>query len=200
VLETAEVRWFFEGSLPGELLSGYQAASIPGVQEQRTDWYLVGAHRPDLGIKVRDGAWLDVKRRTGVEPDRAFDATMRGDVEHWAKWSFPLAADPVEEVPEWRRVDKRRWIRRYDLGGPGPATAVPFEQVVDSGCSAELSDVLVDGTLSWSLGFEAFGSPDALGSALTAGVSTFLADTPELAAAAFMQTDSRSYPSWLADV
>lgn len=200
MLNTAEVRWFYGGSLPGERLAAFQDVPKPGVPEERTDWYLVDEHRPDVGIKVRDGGWLDVKRRSGVETDRAFGATMRGTLEHWVKWSFALAADATDAMSGWQRVDKKRWIRRYDLGGLGPATGVPFEQVIESGCNAELSDVLVDGTPSWSLGFEAFGPPEACERALTAGVSAFLADTPELAAVAFMQADSHSYPSWLAHV
>ena len=200
MLETAEVRWFLPGPLPGERLAAFQDVPIPGVPEERTDWYLTAAQRPDLGLKVRGAGWFDLKRRTEAEPDHAFSDTMRGTLEHWVKWSFPLAADPVEEVLGWHRVDKSRWIRRYEVGDTGSAMAVPFERVIESGCGAELSDVLVDGTPSWSLGFEAFGPPDALESALTAGVSAFLADSPELTAVSFMQTDSHSYPSWLADV
>ncbi len=203
MFETEEIRWFYSGSLPSERLSAFQRASIPGVREQRTDWYFVDDLRHDLGLKLRAGSWFDLKRRSSVQPGRAFGELMRGDVEHWVKWSFALAVDAVEEpaaasaAPGWHRVDKTRWVRRYELARTGVALAVPLENTIEVGCNAELSSVWVDETPSWSLGFEAFGSADALGLALTAAVEAFLVDTPDLAGVSFGPADSHSYPSWL---
>lgn len=205
VFETKEIRWFYPGPLPGVLLSAFQGAPIPGVREQRTDWYFVGDQRTDLGLKLRAGSWFDLKRRTGVQPDQAFGEKMRGDVEDWVKWSFALAADAADEAGAftkahgWQQVHKTRWIRRYEVGGTDRASAVPFEHTIELGCNAELSEVWIDGALSWSLGFETVGSTDALGPALIAAVSMFHADTPDLAGVRFGRADSHSYPAWLAE-
>ncbi len=202
VLHTREVRWFYEGSLPAGLLTSFQDVAVPGIREHRVDWYFVGGARPDLGLKVREGSWFDIKQRGGVDPDRAFGATMRGDVEDWTKWSFALDSDagclPLGSVDRgWCRVEKTRWVRRYQFAATGHASAVSIDNDVESGCNVELADVVVDDAAGWSLGLEAFGPIELLDAALTTAVAAFITETPALTDASFDSDDSQGYPSWL---
>lgn len=165
---TLEVRWFLKGQLPTELHRWFvEHSAVPIEPEAREDWYLYSPKNRDLGIKLRQGS-LEIKQRLGSRGACKLAKQVRGRVEEWVKWHFPLdgesgnSAIPASSDRLWIPVHKKRWSQHYAI-----TTAKTIEQVesvdqAEQGCSLELSDLQVSDQYWHSLCFETFGSPEAL--------------------------------------
>lgn len=171
--QTAEVRWFFEGSLPAAVARWFGALGPAPQQElPRTDQYLLPTG-PALNVKLREGH-AEAKRRDGDGRAVRLHDGAEGVLEHWRKWSFPLAeAAAVPDDACWLAVHKMRWMRRYRL-----AEDRTLREVIGTGaapermCEVEVSRIEVVGRAFWSLCFEASG-PDAAATLLRAAAQVF---------------------------
>jgi hypothetical protein len=217
---TAEVRWFYKGTMPSEIHAWFQNKGLPPPEAQppRVDRYLRIMDSDSLGIKLRGGGQtprLEIKQRV---PDSPFSAQIiqlhprvAGVVEHWRKWSQPLAELDWDPVPAtaWVRVRKARLMHTFRIMGSeivhGRGHAWPSPT---PGCELELSTINAADQTWWSLCFEAFGEDagieptklyemlcrvakhvfTAYGSSLPAGIVSFDIQ------------DSYGYPQWLAHI
>jgi hypothetical protein len=197
---TAEVRWFYEGPLPKEVLTWFRDARHgPATDATRVDYYLRLGDRLSLGIKVREGR-IEIKQRQGQGAICRFDERVAGRLEEWRKWSFPLAAGEgtVRELltpqASWLGVRKTRRLRRYRLAGGKRVEPMQAVRYPGQGCDWELTSLLCGGTAWWSLGLEAFGQTIALRECLQLGVEHILQSSqPPLLEA----HHSFGYPQWL---
>jgi hypothetical protein len=171
---TMEVRWFYPGALPQQLVAWLDnVGCLPAAQPPRTDHYLRLPGQPALGIKLREGN-IEVKQRLDGPRQVSFGPRAVGRAARWRKWSFPLApvATPLERllVPSsaWIAVEKERRLARYRLAGGREAATVSFEVPLELGCEFELSSVRAGGKDWWSICFEAFGWESVLERALLA--------------------------------
>lgn len=206
---TLEVRWFYLGPLPGQIVETLQARScLPALLPARQDYYLLLEGDPALGIKLREGN-VEIKRRLEVLQEIRIGPGAAGRVARWRKWSLPLARDraagatPLERllVPasSWLAVKKERRLQRYRLEGGAQAAPVPLEAAAEpataeTGCEFELSRVWAGGEEWWSVCFEAFGEGPRLGQALLAVAAKVLG--PGWPVALEVER-SWSYPAWL---
>ncbi len=194
VYPTAEVRWFIEGALPGEVEAWFRDVAGASAWEARTDRYVRPAAPDGLGVKGRTGN-LEVKRLAEVVGEEAFHERVTGRVERWRKWSFPLddAARLRNGAGDWVAVAKRRQKGTFAVGDD-VVERVPREEQAEQGCSLELAEVRAEGRTWWSVSFEAFGpEPDLVGVLRRAAGHVFAeAEPPALGAARSM-----SYPRWL---
>lgn len=197
---TAEVRWFYRGPIPQELLDWFRPDETPAAdQPPRTDRYLFLPDHDALGIKLRQGR-LELKQRQG-RPDQAqLHEEVSGLLELWHKWSFPLAELPgdlaaaVADSASWLAVEKQRYLRRYQLARSGQALLAPVGQVIGLGCEWELARVRYSDHDWWTVAFEAFGDQTMLKAALLQFAAQFLdVDDPP----ALDVSHSYSYPRWL---
>ncbi len=143
-VSSLEVRWILPGPLDmtvAEWFGRYRLES-----ESREDAYLLD---PDLGgmsVKIRAGAALEVKMFRGSPGVVVIPGRARGRLQYLQKWSFPLRLD--DSIPEsWRRIRKRRRIRRFSLTG-------------GARCAVELTGIRTHDQDWWSLGFEATDPAD----------------------------------------
>jgi len=98
------------------------------------------------------------------------------------------------EPAGWAKVDKVRRIRYFSLDGRPVASQA--DALVAGGCAVELTDIVVDGSCWWTLGFEATGPARALPDAVNASVAlTFDRSLP--AGVALGSAQSLSYSEWL---
>jgi hypothetical protein len=200
---TAELRWFYRGTLPEEISQWFQQDQLGEhlePPEEREDLYLYSPKCEYLGIKLRQGR-LEIKWRQAELGFLRFENRVEGKAEKWGKW---LCEDPTAEIFQpadvmrsWVRVKKVRSQRQYQVL-PGEAiTAVPVTESIDQGCSLELTQLVINGNTWWSLAFEAFGEDDCLMEHLQAVANWVFKSycKPKLQA-----EDSYAYPSWLCNV
>jgi hypothetical protein len=193
VFPTVEVRWFYKGKVPPNVLAWFQQWDPrPDQQPHRVDHYL---HLPDtvsLGVKWREGR-LEVKQRRQQSRVVQFHEWAAGLVEHWRKWSFELA-NQVAPPPSWTAVAKKRQLRRYRLAGGEKISSVPADEFPDQGCDVELTQVQAREETWWTVGFEAFGEESTLHETLLLVTRQILAadESPTVKA-----QESFGYPKWL---
>ena len=197
---TAEVRWFYRGAVPQQILAWFQrGGQKPVAVSSRVDHYLRLADGDLLGIKLREGR-IEIKQRHGSAGAVRLHDRVAGQVQHWRKWSFPLD-EAGSELPgllvppsSWIGVEKARRLRTYRVGGDDTIVAVSAREYPERGCGWELTGVRVRGEAWWSLGFEAFGEQATLRQRLLLVAEHVLCadEPPELEV-----QDSFSYPRWL---
>ena len=161
---TVEVRWFYKGTVPPQVAAWFdKVGQEPSELAERTDYYLYLGDGDALGIKLREGR-IEIKQRQRQFGPTTFHDRVTGMVEQWHKWSFALAgsADPLGEMPiptgSWIGVQKVRRLRRYHLAGDQrreikAATGWPVQ-----GCHFELTELVVEEQVWWSVCLEVFGA------------------------------------------
>jgi hypothetical protein len=160
VVETSEIRWFYQGEIPEIVLDWYDDCPGEKVDEpERTDRYFVGAS-PEVGIKIREGR-LELKRLIDRTETIAMARVHTAYQEEWRKWSFRLAVNNdgswagIDSTLDWIDVSKLRSLRFYQPTAAG--ILVPKETAMSEGCQLELSRIQSKDQRWWSLGFESTG-------------------------------------------
>ena len=170
-----EVRWIHAGRLPSLLID--RLGPFGEEVESREDWYLMDLGLPNLSIKARGGARLDVKASRGSPGQlRLHDGTL-GRLEVWEKWSFPLAGGPRPwgTARAWTRVDKAR-RRRSFADAENRLVERPLTQAEEPGSSFELTEICVEGEFWWTLALEALGPRKLREQRLQATAMAFIND------------------------
>ncbi|MBD1939192.1 hypothetical protein H6F73_18060 [Microcoleus sp. FACHB-68] len=199
---TAELRWFYQGILPNEMINWFQserAGAQLELPEEREDLYLYAAGCEYLNIKLREER-LEVKWRQAELGELSFGNAGEGKAEKWVKWicEAPPAQSLITAVPmetgEWMRVKKSRMQRQYQVLSDESIISVPMDAEINQGCTVELTQLNVNGEAWWSLAFEAFGEDENL--------ITPLHEVVEWVAKTYrglpVQTaSSYGYPKWL---
>jgi hypothetical protein len=196
---TAEVRWFFRGTIAPAVAAWFRRSEQVLEEElPRVDHYLRQVGTDSLNIKLREGR-LEVKQRQQAGTVVQFHPRVAGRVERWRKWSFELAEaagpglQPEIMTPHWIAVEKRRTLRRYRLEGERVVRVLPAE-LPEQGCDLELTRIRAGREAWWSLGLEAYGADPYLESLLVQVAGRLMARTepPSLAT-----ENSYGYPEWL---
>lgn len=155
MLFTTEMRWFF-ADCPLDIELHFSDARSETDLQQRTDWYSMPCN-PACGIKVREGK-LEMKLRAfglGQQDMSPFS----GHLEAWQKWSFDF---PDREHPEIARLESAKWIavgkrRRLQRFAVDEHRVTRVAERPVNGCEFELTELSVDGSTHWTVGFEAVG-------------------------------------------
>jgi hypothetical protein len=201
MLHSAEIRWFYPGSLPKLMLRWFAADRMLS-PATRTDRYLVFPGCESVGVKVREGRF-EIKALKGASETVRFSTGISARTDCWVKWSYgkesvkPWIEALLGEHDGWIDVTKARYLRKYSLDG-GEILEVDAEELLDRGCNVELTRVSTRDRAWWSLAFEAFGSPDLIRGDLQKVVGHFFTDHPP--AKRFEAMNSCSYPVWLASL
>ena len=201
---TVEARWFRQGEVSPEVASWFhEAEGDVDRRPRRVDHYLRLKNRNGLGIKLREGR-IEVKQRNLRKDAIHFHQHAVGAIEHWRKWSFPLAGSHQAQlsiaVPEasWTRVSKERRLLTYRLTEDGRVVVATSPRdrsdVTRQGCVMELTGVRVGGQDWWTLAFEAFGDEPLLEDLLFAVARHLLAAR---APPVLNISESWSYADWL---
>lgn len=198
---TAELRWFYRGTLPEEVVQWFQQGQLGkhlAPPEEREDLYLYSPGCEYLGIKLRQGR-LEIKWRKVELGVVHFGDRVEGKAEKWGKW---LCEDPTAESfqtadvvgKSWVSVKKVRTQRQYQIFPGESITAVPVTESIGQGCNVELTQLESNGNAWWSLAFEAFGEDDCLMEHLQAVASCVF---KSYRGSNLQAKDSYAYPSWL---
>ena len=148
-------------------------------------------------MKIRAGEALEVKVYHGSPGIVDMSGWAVGRTESWHKWSFPLTSFGQDDggLAGWRLIRKRRRIIRFQLAGERvvPTVAGP---TTEPGCAVELTEIGVGGEVYWSLGFEATGPAELLGSVLRDSAALMFAQAPPGQVDLGMSC-CQSYAQWL---
>ena len=198
---TLEVRWFQRGSVPDDVRAWFAASDpAPTSEPPRVDHYMCLPRSNALGIKLREGR-IEIKQRLHQYGSVQFHRQATGVIEHWRKWSLPLATtqDDLKEIlvpaSSWISVRKERMLRGYRCEGEGQVVAIPVTDL-SQGCHMELTDVQADDRMWWTLAFEAYGAEPSLRSSL-ASIMGYIFDRGG-APCPLDAKDSFGYARWLA--
>ena len=195
---TAELRWFYHGTLPQETSQWFQQDQLGKYltpPEEREDVYLYLPECEYMGIKLRQGR-LEVKWRKAELGVVGF-GRVEGKAEKWCKW---LCEDPTADFQpadvvgkSWVSVKKVRSQRQYQVSNES-ITAVPVSESIKQGCTVELTELSINSNAWWSLAFEAFGEDDHLMEHLQAVSGWVFKSYRE---SKLQAEDSYAYPTWL---
>ena len=200
-MPTAEVRWFFGGSIPAAIARWFCRGSLLDKAAPREDHYLLFPAPLGLNVKLREGR-LEVKSRVGEPGLRTFATDITGNVELWEKRIGGDAAVAEFEklrsnAPHlWIAVGKERTLRTFSLEGDSMHEVAAGKVFLANGCNAELTKITVEGAAYWSFGFEAYGEPSRVEAHLQKVAGHILADSHR-PSYPFPAANSRSYPEWL---
>jgi len=190
---SVEVRWIRRGPLPPVLIDRFGPFRDP--IEQRADRYLVDRWTPGFGVKIRDAVQLDLKAYRGSAGYLRVPGGG-GPLEVWEKWTFPLGEmSPERETEGWLALDKTRRKRAFELTPQGLVERSVLEEG-GSRCTFELTEVVGEGALWWTLGFEASGAAETLEPSLRACVGLLL-ERPLPDGIKLPSKASMSYTRWL---
>ena len=208
---TAEVRWFFEGSIPDAVAGWFFQSDLLAEEPQREDVYLSFRSVTSTGVKFRSGR-LEIKPMVTDLGVHQWSADVDGRMQTWVKWScalppIALLQQALAQREPFVPVGKSRVLRKYsfDRGFEevDAATARP-----EDGCNLELTRLEVNDARWWTIGFEAFGfrHPERVIEILEQTVQVFAADPSRPSTFANEKSprahlgsdDSFSYPGWLA--
>lgn len=199
-----EIRWFFEGSMPSEVVSWFHEEALGDFRpstKQRTDVYLITADE-NVGIKLRKGK-LEIKWRQKHEPFGAAEERVKGQVEYWHKWvwrdpegeSTKEILDALEQDSDipWIEIAKERQQRKYELA-KDEFVAVPLEDRPARGCAVEITKLSLQGKTWWTLALDIFGEDKEVVQTLRQRIETLVADYP---GPELHVENSSGYPAWL---
>lgn len=194
-VSSLEVRWIFPGQLQAAMASWF--GRFAAASESREDAYLLDPHLRGLSVKVRGGGLLEVKMYRGSPGMLDVAGRARGRMESWQKWSFPCdPPGPGNDRPAgWALVRKRRLISVFPPIDADVRAAFPGPGEKPR-CAVELTQIRMDGTTWWTLGFEATGPTSTLRRALETTAALIFADAAPRGVA-FGAGNSSSYAEWL---
>jgi hypothetical protein len=202
MLITNELRWFYAGKLPENIMVWFQQNCLINPlksPEAREDVYLFTPGCDYLGIKLRQGR-LDVKWRQAELGVMDFGELIKGNAEKWGKWlcedsqGESFQPEMVLSNPSWVKVQKVRYSQLFQVFADFSVQAVATSDRIANGCSVEITNLVVEENAWWSLAFEAFGEDSRMKENLqaTANLVFQTYENSQLAIA-----HSYAYPHWL---
>jgi hypothetical protein len=200
-MPTAEVRWFFEGSIPAAIAQWFCRGGLFDKAAPREDHYLLFPSPLGLNIKLREGR-MEVKSLVGAPGLRTFATDITGNVELWEKQiGGKQAVAEFEKLRSsaphlWIAVGKERTLRTFSLEGDSMHEVAAGKVFLANGCNVELTKITVEGAAYWSFGFEAFGEPSQVEERMQKVAVYIFADNHR-PSCPFPAANSRSYPEWL---
>jgi hypothetical protein len=194
-VRSLEVRWIRPGLIPDPMIE--QLGPFAEEFERREDRYLLDPWLPQLSIKIRGDAQLDLKAYRGSPGEFGAEGLGRGSMEMWEKWTFPLGDGALPpRPPRWVAVQKVRRRRSFSLAD-GRAAERPLSDADLPGCTMELSEATIGDEAWWTLCLEASGRADGLEQGLHASAAFLLRDNGLPTELQLDARDSMSYVRWL---
>jgi hypothetical protein len=191
---SAEVRWFYEGALPDEILEWFCLGRPPAREPPRVDQYLWLPGCTTTSVKIREGKF-EVKAQAGSSKGARYAEGVFGIRNHWIKWSWRLPdlerwlETQTDENAVWTSVSKTRLARVF------PADAERAPTGAGGYCSFELVRLSANEQRWWSLALEVSGDPARVAEGLEYAAEQSLA-TAEFPRE-LREPDSFAYPVWL---
>lgn len=201
MLESVELRWFYEDHSPLNLDKIFKSSKIQTNYEIRSDYYLLIKNCDYIGIKLRNSR-LEIKWRNY---DQLFDLpklNISGKIEHWIRWEWNdinpfkdiVQFLQVNKVNPWVKIDKKRFQKKFNIQNKLLVEVTSNEQSSDF--AIEITELKVNNQLWWSVGFDSFTSCNKI-TFLKQIIETQLMDQFQIN---LQVEQSYGYPKWLSKV
>ena len=201
-ISTAEIRWFYPGSIPDKIYSWLKGKTgFYEDQPLRTDNYLLLPEQENLGIKLRQGR-MEIKKRTEVHPEYIAPG-IAGSVESWIKWSIPAEqhTDSLQHIlsdqAHWVAIQKNRSVQKYAIGEYQSVIPYPSEGYPKEGVMLESCELLINSQTWWTLAIECFGPSEKVHSNLLTVIPGMLKTDSNLSLSVAY---SSGYPEWISRI
>jgi hypothetical protein len=159
---TIELRWFYPGELPLDILDWFNGLdSPPNLPDSRADIYLQPVNA-DVGVKLRQGN-LELKYRQQNWGEIQIGSNLTGRVESWSKWicvdDIPdrLTIAKMEGKSGWMRVEKVRSQRLYRVNFTGGCQLLPITKPEDGAAAIEVTKLKLADRDWWTIACEYLG-------------------------------------------
>ena len=195
-VDTTELRWFADGSLPDHVIGWFTRNGAAGNREQRTDTYRIDDYE-DVGVKRRFQDTLEFKTRRAVGSLFVLHDGLVAPLEEWRRYS---PADGLVETgvdDEWIDVHKLVYKRRFSADGKEIVWFNGAPPDIAAGCDVEVAGVSVGDLEAWTFAVAAFGLADRHEDALSVAWDSLVADNPCPAGFGAMFDQTCGYPTWL---
>lgn len=199
ILDTTELRWFGEGTLPPAVWSWFTHAGTVGTVEERIDSYRLGDEL-DRGVKRRSRETLELKIRLAVEALLELETGLEGSLEVWRKWSPAERLVPPDAPHDSIDIGKTIVKRRFAIDGTERAVVDAAPPPQTSCCDAEIVAVTIGRSAAWSLAFAAYGPPECRSGAIGVCWRSLNAEAPAPPELFSGLGPPRGYPEWLRSV
>ena len=122
MLESVEIRWFFQGQIPDKLHSILDDSYIQSKWESRSDYYLFIDKCDNIGIKLRNSR-LELKWLKKSNIFALSQLNVDGKIEYWIRWewndtkSFNDILQFIhlnKDIP-WVKIDKNRLQQKFNI-------------------------------------------------------------------------------------
>lgn len=165
MLESTEIRWFFEGTLPLEIKKFFEKNNSRNSIEKRIDYYLLVKDIDHVGIKMRNSR-LEIKWRRNIFQFNFPYSDLEGNIEGWTRWEWNDKASfiEIESIFEktksnpWIKVIKKRMQRKFKIYEDKIITTSPGE--LHSDFAMEITELIANRQVWWSLALDSFTGKD----------------------------------------
>ena len=193
---TSELRWFFDGRPPEELVSWFTLGAATGLTEVRWDAYCVD-DAVDVGVKRRFKRVLELKVRQGRPELFAVAPGLDGWLETWQRWSPADGRIHLTEDTKWIDVHKTITKRRFTGDGEELPLTEDNRAMTGQGCDVEIAIISIEGRTGWTFAFAAFGPVECHRSLLNLAWTRLLAGGAVPTPLRLHATNSLGYPAWI---
>jgi hypothetical protein len=196
--KTIEVRWFYPGVIPVDLLTWFDPGGEPSTTaDSRTDVYLQ-SDDSDMGIKLRQGN-LEVKYRQTILRTIELEGFGSSQIEQWTKWicvddSSALTADRLGVTSGWIKVAKIRSQRLYQVNFTDKIQLESIAKPQADAAAIEIAQLQVEQQIWWTIACEYLGDKLDLDRQFLPLVSSLLSACPVPRST---RSISCGYPQWL---
>ncbi len=201
MLESTELRWFYEDHLPLNLDKVFKSLKLQSNYEVRSDYYLLIKNCDYIGIKLRNSR-LEIKWR---KYDQLFDLSklnISGKIEHWIRWEWNdiqpfkdiVQFLQINKVDPWVKINKKRLQKKFNIQNKTLIEIASNEQSSD--CAMEITELRVNNQIWWSVGFDSFTSHNRI-TFIKQIIETQLVDQFQIK---LQLEQSYGYPKWLSKV
>ncbi len=198
--KTIEVRWFYPGVIPVDLLTWWNTLGEPVVTDNRTDVYLQSSS-PDVGVKLRQGN-LEVKYRQARLGTIEINGFGSSHVEEWLKWiciddSSSLTPAQIADRSGWINVAKSRSQRLYQVEFGDKIQLRSIAKPQAGAAAIEITQLQVEQQIWWTIACEYLGDKLDLDRQFLPLVNALLSACP---IADSDRSISGGYPQWLNEI
>ena len=196
-VETSELRWFFEGQLPPDVMSCFTRAGTTGLLEERYDIYRMDG-RGDMGVKRRYRETLELKVCQSAGEHFVLGTGLAGQLELWRRWSPADGLVASVESAPWIEVHKTIVKRRFSVEGEEISISEDSRAMTGAGCDVEIAAVTVGNIEAWTFAFAAYGPARSREISLVRSWQALDVGTPLMEHLGLSVERSCGYPEWLA--
>jgi hypothetical protein len=195
--KTIEVRWFYPGVIPVDLLTWFEDLGEPLVVDNRTDVYLQSS-APDVGVKLRQGN-LEVKYRQAISGTIEINDFGSSPVEEWLKWiciDDSSGLNPAQSADRsgWIQVAKSRLQRLYQVEFTDKIQLNSIAKPQAGAAAIEITQLQVAQQIWWTIACEYLGNKLDLDRQFLPLVNSLLSACPVPDPG---RSISCGYPQWL---